>query len=314
MINCFVDPIFLTIKNGFDYYTYSEEIFLQFCEFLDKIEGLEKEFGVRFIKFNLNQYFLDECIQRNPFKAKDLRIHFESYITKTFRIYINPKCEDKYIYTPIEIPKYLYENKDVPELMVKYWNSFINQCSNCERCKKENIDLLTSEKYGTRKKDNFEDYFTRFYSDIINWFSQNIASLELLDAYPSENDELIKKVRKLRFILNLKVFLKMRGQIVNQEFVILDDFWNSEFLYAKDLKYKSQLIEVMSDIIIKPENDIHRMHNIRNQNIEIEGHKRTIVQYDVFQEYRLNGLDITPRLLVAFYERKIYFYKIINRH
>jgi len=314
MINCFVDPIFLTIKNDFDYYNYSEDIFLQFCEFLDKIEDLEKEYRVRFIKFNLNQYFLDECIQRNPFKAKDLRIRFESYISTFFRIYINPNCEDKYIYTRIEHSKYLYENENVPELMIKYWNSFINQCSNCKRCKKETTDLLTCEEYGTRKNDDSEDYFTGYYSDIIYWFCQNIATLKLLDAYPLENEELIKKVRKLRFILNLKVFLKKEGHVVNQEFAILDDFWSSEFLYVEDLKFKSQIIEVMSDIIKTPEKNIHRRHNINKQNIEIEGHKRTIVQYDVFQEYRLNGVDVTPRLLVAFYDRKIYFYKIINRH
>ncbi len=56
-IKCFIDPIFLAINEDFDKNTYLNEIFMEFSNFLIQIEKEEKTRG-KFIKFNLNGYFL----------------------------------------------------------------------------------------------------------------------------------------------------------------------------------------------------------------------------------------------------------------
>lgn len=314
MINCFIDPIFLTIGEGFDFYKYAEEIFGKLSELFDKIEELEKYHRVRFLKINMNQYFIDECINRNPFTSKDNRRRYELFLAEILRMYVNSNCEDKYIYNQIENPEYSYENRNISDSMIIYWNSYINQCAHCKGCKLVEKEMLSIEDLGTKIKTGTPDYFSEKYYDWVDWLTKTLISANILEVYPSKEDSFERKTKIYQFLININVFLKKTRGIFNQQYEILDDFWNSDFIYTDDKEFRLRVFDVISDILINPGGNIHRRHNLQHREIMINDKKNTIVQYDVFQEYRLKGVDITPRLLVAFHESKVFFYKIENRH
>jgi hypothetical protein len=314
MINCFIDPIFLTIKDNFDYYDYLEKIFIKLSDFFDKIEDLERFHRVRFLKININQYFLDECIKKNPFKSKDNKLRYEFFLSEILRFYVNSNCEDKYIYNFIENPKFLFENRNISDSMMNYWNSYINQCAKCEFCKDIPHDLLTSRNFGIEMKKGTNDFFSNKYDDWIAWLVKRLLSAKFLDVFPNKQDNPERKTKIFQFLINIYVFIQNQVSRIDQEYEILKDFWDSDFIYTNDHDFRVKVIEVMSNILLDPDKSFYRKHKLHHQQIRIEGKNKDLFQYDIFQEYRLDGVDITPRLIVAFHEQKVFFYKIINRH
>ncbi|TFG25573.1 MAG: hypothetical protein EU529_00750 [Promethearchaeota archaeon] len=132
--------------------------------------------------------------------------------------------------------------------------------------------------------------------------------------FPLKDDEIDVKDQKIRSIIDLEIFIKNNFNEIEREYDFSENFWNSEFLYEEDDSLRIKLFEVICSIILNPESKSFRKHKIKNQYIKINGRKNPIQQYDISQEDRLGGADITPRLLVTFFKNKIIFIKIINRH
>ncbi len=132
--------------------------------------------------------------------------------------------------------------------------------------------------------------------------------------FPLKDDELAIKDQKIKLILNLCIFIGNNFEEIEKEYEFNGDFWASEFLYCEDILFKTKTIEVICHIILNPNTALFRKHKLNHEYIVINGRRNSIIQFDIFQEYRLSGIDITPRLLVTFFQNKIIFHKILDRH
>lgn len=169
---------------------------------------------------------------------------------------------------------------------------YVFSCIDCEECLAIKPFLIKEEK------------------DVYNF----LLNYCLIEEFPLKDDETIVKDQKIKTIINLELFVKNNFNEIKRDYEFSEEFWNSEFLYTEDYAFRRKIIEVVCTILLNPDTNLFRKHKLENQYIEINGTKNSIKQYDIFQEYRLCGVDITPRLLVSFFQDKIFFYKIINRH
>jgi len=144
------------------------------------------------------------------------------------------------------------------------------------------------------------------YNFLLNYF--------VIINFPLKDDEINVKEQKIQLIINLELFVRNNFKEIKRQYEFTEEFWNSEFLYTEDYTFRTKTIEVILTILLNPDKNLFRKHKLKNQYIEINGTRNPIKQYDIFQEYRLCGVDITPRLLVTFFQNKIIFCKIINRH
>ena len=208
--------------------------------------------------------------------------------------------------------------------------AFCNELSECYLCFQILVHFLIHKKsfigYFLSIFQNREDFIFRCIDckddlaikpflikeerDVLNF----LLNYFLLINFPLEDDEIDAKDQKIKSIINLELFVKNNYCEIKRHYEFTGDFWNSKFLYTEDYAFRIKLVEVICTILLNPDTTLFRKHKLKNKYIEINGTRNPIKQYDIFQEYRLFGVDITPRLLVTFFQNKIIFYKIIDRH
>ena len=183
MINSFIDPIFLAVK---DASLYSEEIYPIFCKFFKKIKFLEKKLGNRFIEFNFNQDLIFECYNHSPFQINQVKGNkswnkwFKGVLEQLFRIYRNNKCEDVVQNQAINFE---FSNKHVPISMMEKWNNFLNNCLNCNNSNvpcNQKKELLTLQDFGSKLADGnkfFDDEDFNIYQWLVQRFKQGCQNL-----------------------------------------------------------------------------------------------------------------------------------------
>ena len=176
MINCYIDPIFLSVNKNITTKHYSEVLFPILRDFCKRIKDIEKEKGKRILKFNFSPEFLYLCMNHDPFKFGEhiacSRL-FGKFLSVFFKIHRNTSCQIKnYDQSKVKVN---YINRNVPKEVIDNWNLFLNDCNSVECCEK-NLILITTEKLGSIPDSGFDDLFQRISQDLLLWLNNQIFS------------------------------------------------------------------------------------------------------------------------------------------
>ncbi len=177
---CYLDPIFLAIKDSITFKHYKYSIFPILNNFVDEIETIEEETGERVVLFNICRNLIYTSMQFNPFQFdinKSSKRFFERFLLQFLYKHYNPSCEDKDLRTKSNNIK--YENNFVPEVIMGFWNTYLNQCFMCIKCQKDKLDLLSYEKMRSQASSGSKKFFIDIYYDLIDWLKdiQYVSSI-----------------------------------------------------------------------------------------------------------------------------------------
>ena len=179
MINCYIDPIFLSINNKISIKHYSEVLFPILSDFCRRIEDIEQEMGERILKFNFSPEFLYLCMNHDPFRfAKNIACSrlFGKFLSKFFKIHRNPSCQIKN--SDHHIIKFNYINVNVPKEVIGNWNLFLNDC-NLEECCEKNLILITNSELGSLPESGYDDLLQNISQDLSEWLNNQILSSQI---------------------------------------------------------------------------------------------------------------------------------------
>ncbi len=323
-VNYFLDAAFLSTNNVDEYK--KEKLLHKLAQFHNEIIKIEDKFlfeGARqkIINIPIKNNFICKCLMHPP--SLDAQLTNSFY--KIFNIIegkymiecnIDFECEQEQI----------YENKSIPPDIEKEFNDFLDGCikSRNPSCICEdfslNVPVFITEK--TILKNNKK--FVPFKNP--NDLKRNFP---ILAFYPSLDDDDKIKEKKIKFLIEIHLIKKGINIVdlidskdenediddpLNSKLQIMDEFWESDLIVIDNQKYKEKLIETISELVADPISMKNRMHKLNHEFVEINGKKKKLDQVDIFQEFRIDGYDIYPRLLFSIIKGKIYFYKIINRH
>ena len=176
MIKSYIDPIFLAINDKITLKQYSFQIYPLINAFYEKIEFFEKEINKRIILLNLTTDLIYSCINYNPFQMKSNKIHFERFLLEFLLKHHNQNCDkNSHLRTMI----YLYENENVPKLIIEQWNLHINNCVECQNCVLSESNLITHPELGTKCKETYPLFFENVISDLLNWVERKFNSFKM---------------------------------------------------------------------------------------------------------------------------------------
>ena len=87
MKNCYIDPIFLAINDTTSSKFYYNNVFLVLNKFLMYLQKLEKDFGEKFIQFNISQEIIIKSMEFNPFRSESFSFvrRFKEFISLLLR-------------------------------------------------------------------------------------------------------------------------------------------------------------------------------------------------------------------------------------
>lgn len=170
MINCHIDPIFFAINESISFKYYTEVIYSKIYEFYNRILELEKETNQNIIKFNLTPEFMSICMKYNPFISLSNRFRFQEFLLMIYRKYLNLNCGERPI-NEINSFRVKYNNKNIPEKVMKNWNLFLNQCFYCGNCKEKNFNYITCKDIGSKSVIGYLEFFSNICINLIKWLN-----------------------------------------------------------------------------------------------------------------------------------------------
>ncbi|TKJ27581.1 MAG: hypothetical protein CEE42_01370 [Promethearchaeota archaeon Loki_b31] len=200
---------------------YSEVIFLELNEFFIRVKELEKEYGDKFIEININQEFLMNCMQYNPFCFEgnySICKRFKEFIFLILRKYRNSKCE-KTTNEQIIPFKYEYENEYVPLTIMNTWNQFINRCLLCVNKQNRNLELLTCDEIGSNKKEDVPEYFNRVIVNLIDWLNNVYGFINISTEPERINVDLKSKMKGNWAHSKTKGVMSVINKLLNSNYI-----------------------------------------------------------------------------------------------
>ena len=307
-INLFLDPGLFSTN---DIHNYLEERILdklvELHENIILVENYLLPVGSKKIIFNfpIKKEIIYECLNHPP--------SCDPGLTKAFFLTFNIFHSKYFISCNKEISEEgdkLYENNKVPQNIECKFNAFIRGCienKDIECVCKSMPNILPIYLINQSKllKNNLLSPFENP-EDVLQQFP-------LINFFPLIEDELNEQIRKLRFILEVNFFRRNRN-FPQQPYRILNDFWNSGLLYDCDNLMKTRIIKVMTDLIESPASLRNKREKLNYETLRIGDIDKSLEQCYIFQDYRLKGRDITPRLRFTIHDNEINFLDIIDRH
>jgi len=305
----FIDPAFFSTNNKEDYL--KSNIFNAFAEFYNRIVRIEDLLipeGSKEIIFNfpIKDEIIHDCLTHPP----SCDVGLTKMFFKIFNIFYSKYVLSCNMRKPITDINVIYENNLIPHKIEEKFNIFLNSC-----IKNRNNDCLCNTLnvptpiYITIKTNVNEPVFLIPFSNPDDLYYK----FPYLKFFPKEIEDINDKTRKLEFILNFN-FFKRQGRFPEQQYTILDEFWESELLFRCDLKMQEQIINVMTDLIESPHLLKNERKKLNHEIFKINNVKKNLEQCYIFQVYDLNGVKITPRLRFFIHSNTIFFVDIIDRH
>lgn len=175
MIKSYIDPIFLAVNEKITAKQYSSQIYPLINAFYEKIKYFEKEINNRVIIFNVPTNLIYSCINYNPFQIKSNKIHFKQFLLEFLVKHHNQNCDK---IKNLKTMTYLYENENVPNIIIEQWNLHINNCVDCRLCVLNESNLLTHIDLGTSCNKIYPPFFKNIIPDLINWLENKILNFK----------------------------------------------------------------------------------------------------------------------------------------
>jgi len=301
-----------------------EMILKKFVFFFDEISEIEDKIISRgsykkFFKFSFQNKFRDKYFDfSNIFnllprcKNKQLKSTFYNTIFKKLLSRLNLCIKENLddISSTIE-----YNNPYISTEIKNFFNEFLNTCSNNrnESCNCSPIPIkypffICENTLLNQKQQSF---------DILQRIEEIYSKIPILYIYPKKEDNLDYFEKKFRLMLEISSYRKLNKRTILDNFQFLYDFWRSDLLFLNDDDFKSNLIEVMSHLILNPESRDPQLHRERYNHdwIRINGRRFHPDSVYIYQSvYVVGGKEFTPRLLFRIIDGVIYFHSLINRH
>lgn len=308
----FIDPAFFSAVDPKEFKRRNTiKEFAKFYNLLKKMERKILPYGSKekLFRFPIKKLIMDKCLHDYP--PSKAPTEESSFFWKTFR-----EIDNRYfIYCSKKVPKLkndLYYNPTVPDEIIMLFNSFLEGCF---REQDNTCDCRpTTESSPIPIYINSETILKK-HKKLVSFSYPNdlMISFPLLLIYPSENDSIERKKKKMRLLLKINYYKRQKKQPA-QDFKLANEFWESEYLFDGDDRLKKDIIRVMTDLIVDPSTTENERKILKGIGKTIKGVKKRLEQCYINQHRILKGKKIYPRLQFIVYENKIYFIKVIEGH